>query len=162
MRLDAPTREDVAFVAVRMRPRDMEEFMAVSYAVNEAELVEGLVARYGGAHDAFCAYQGDIPVAVGAMVEHRPNVVTLMFFATAELPMIGAALTRWIRQRLFPQYRARGVHRIECASIDGYVSVHRWVQALGLKREAVMPKYGRGGETFIQFAWVADESPVGA
>jgi hypothetical protein len=162
MKLDAPTREDVAFVATRMRSRDMQEFMAVSHAASEAELVEGLVDRYGGAHDAFCAYRGGIPVAVGAMVEHRPNVVTLMFFATADLPLIGAALTRWIRQRLFPQYRARGVHRIECASIDGYVSVHRWVQALGLKREAVMPKYGRGGETFIQFAWVVDESPAGA
>lgn len=162
MKLDAPSRDDVAYVAARMRDRDAEEFLAVSPASSRAELVSGLIDRYGDAPDAFCAYIDDVPVAVGAMVEHRPNVVTLMFFATERLTEIGMALTRWITQRLFPQYRARGVHRIECASIDGYAEVHRWVELLGLRREAVMPKYGKGGETFIQFAWVADESPVGA
>lgn len=162
MRLDAPSRDDVAYVAVRMRGRDAEEFMAVSRAETRPELVAGLIDRYGDAPDAFCAYLGETPVAVGAMVEHRPNVVTLMFFATDRLPEIGLSLTRWITQRLFPQYRARGVHRIECASIDGYAEVHRWVELLGLKREAVMPKYGKGGETFVQFAWVADESPAGS
>ena len=43
-----------------------------------------------------------------------------------------------------------------------HAEVHRWVELLGLKREAVMPKYGKGGETYIQFAWVADAGPVGA
>ena len=162
MKLDAPTRDDVAYVAARMRERDAEEFLAVSRAETKAELVAGLIDRYGEAPDTFCAYLGETPVAVGAMVEHRPNVVTLMFFATDRLPEIGLALTKFITQRLFPRYRARGVHRIECASIDGYAEVHRWVELLGLKREAVMPKYGKGGETYIQFAWVADEGPVGA
>lgn len=161
MRLDAPTRSDVAYVAARMRERDATEFLAVSRVDTRAELVNGLIDRYGGAPDAFCAYLDDTPVAVGAMVEHRPNVVTLMFFATDRLPEIGLALTRWITRQLFPQYRARGVHRIECASIDGYEEVHRWVEALGLRREAVMPKYGKGGETYVQFAWVADEGQAG-
>lgn len=161
MRIDAPTRDDVAYVAARMRDRDAEEFLAVSRAETQAELVTGLIDRYGDAPDAFCAFVGDKPVAVGAMIEHRPNVVTLMFFATDRLPEIGMALTRWITQRLFPSYRAGGVHRIECASLDGYEEVHRWVEVLGLKREAVMPKYGKGGEAFVQFAWVADASPAG-
>lgn len=162
MKLDAPTREDVAYVAARMRGRDAAEFMAVSKAATRADLASGLVDRYGGAPDAFCAYLDGKPVAVGAMVEHRPNVVTLMFFATDRLPTIGLALTRWITQRLFPRYKARGVHRIECASMDGYEEVHRWVELLGLKREAVMLGYGRGGETFVQFAWVKDEGSTGA
>lgn len=162
MRLDAPTRETVAYVAARMRDRDAEEFLAVSRAETRAELVAGLIDRYGDAPDAYVVYSGATPVAVGAMVEHRPNVVTLMFFATERLPEVGLALTKFITQRLFPRYRARGVHRIECASIAGYAAVHRWIRALGLKQEAVMPGYGKGGETFLQFAWVADGSSTGA
>jgi hypothetical protein len=77
-------------------------------------------------------------------------------------PKIALALTRFIRSRLFPRYRANGVHRIECASLDGYVEVHRWIELLGLRQEAVMPGYGRGGETFLQFAWVADARPTGS
>jgi hypothetical protein len=162
MKLDAPTRDAVAYVAARMRKRDADEFFAVSRAASQAELVSALVDRYGDAPDTFCAFLDETPIAVGAMVEHRPNVVTLMFFATDRLPEIGVALTRWIVQRLFPQYRARGVHRIECASMGGYEEVHRWIETLGLSREAVMPKYGKAGETFVQFAWVADGSPTGA
>lgn len=162
MKLDAPTREDVAYVASRMRARDVAEFMAVSRAETHEELAHGLVDRYGAAPDTFCAYLDNEPVAVGAMVEHRPNVITLMFFASDRLPAIGPALTRWIRQRLFPRYKARGVHRIECASMDGYEDAHRWIEVLGLRREAVVPCYGRGGETFVQFAWVRDAGSISA
>ena len=162
MRLEAPSRDDVARVASRMRNRDAEEFLAVARVDTRAELVSALIDRYGDAQDAFCAYKGDTPIAVGAMVEHRPRVATLAFFATDEISQIGLALTHFIRNRLFPLYRANGVHRIECASIDGYAEVHRWIELLGLKKEAVMLKYGKDGQTFLQFAWVADESATGA
>lgn len=155
MKLDAPTPEDVRQVAAQMRERDQAEFLAVSHAKTHAELVEALVARYGGAGDAICAYT-DRPVAVGAMVRHRPNVVSLAFFATDQFPEIALGLTKFIRDRLFPCYRAEGVHRIECVSMEGYDAAHRWIGLLGLKREAVLPKFGKGGETFLQFAWVAD------
>lgn len=155
MKLDAPTPEDVRHVAARMRERDQSEFLAVSHARTHAELVEALVARYGGAGDAICAYWNG-PVAIGAMVQHRPNVVTLAFFATDQFPEIALGLTKFIKDRLFPRYRANGVHRIECLSMEGYDAAHRWIGVLGLKREATLPKFGKAGETFLQFAWVAD------
>ena len=158
MKIDAPTRGDVRHVAELMRTQDVTEFLAVSPAgiETQADLVEALVNRYGGAPDAIGVYLGVVPVAIGAMVQHRPNVATLMFFATDDFPQVAAALTRFIVQRLFPQYRAGGVHRIECVSNAEYTQAHRWIGALGLKREAVLPGYGRGMETFIQFAWVSD------
>lgn len=162
MKLDAPTRGDVRHVAELMRKRDIAEFLAVSHAASHKELIEALVDRYGGADDAICAYDGYVPIAVGAMVQARPNVVTLAFFATDRFPEVALELTKFIRNRLFPQYQADGVHRIECISAEGYEDAHRWIGLLGLEREAVMPMYGKGGETYIQFAWVADGSPTGA
>lgn len=163
MKIDAPSRADIFTAALAMRARDYDEFSALSDAPDRAALAEMLADRYAGRDDTFCAYAGDDPVAVGAMVQGRPNVVTLMFFATDRLPEIGMALTKFITQRLFPAYRAQGVHRIECVSLEGYEEVHRWIEVLGLRREAgPFPGYGRGGEAFVQFAWVADASPVGA
>lgn len=154
MRVDAANKVDVRYVAEHMRERDVEEFMAVSPFADRAGLVEGLVNRYGEHEDVIVAFGDNGPVAAGGLVHYRPHVGTLLFFATADLPKIGGDLTRFIKQRLFPGYRARGTHRIECASIDGYEETHRWLGVLGLKQEAVMPKYGRDGQTFVQFAWV--------
>ena len=161
MKLDAPTWRDARRVAGAMRERDVAEFLAVSRLEGKAELIEALADRYGGAPDAICAFAGEEPVAIGAMVQARPNVATLAFFATDRFPEVALELTKFIRNRLFPQYRGDGVHRIECISMEGYDDAHRWIGLLGLEREAVMPKYGKGGETFIQFAWVADGSPAG-
>ena len=157
MKIDAPTREDILSVALAMRDRDYDEFSALSPADSREALAETLADRYAGREDTFCAYAGSEPVAVGAMVQGRPGVVTLMFFATDRLPEIGLALTKFITQRLFPAYRARGVHRIECVSLEGYEEVHRWIEVLGLRHEAgPFRGFGKNGEAFIQFAWVAD------
>jgi hypothetical protein len=163
MKLDAPSYDTVRRVAENMRAGDVREFLAVSPAETPAALVDGLVLRYGDAPDAFGFYDDDrTPIAVGAMVQHRPNVVTLAFFATDEFPRIAADVAKFARRSLFPSYQKRGVHRIECISIEGYEAAHRWIEMLGLTQEAVMPGYGRGGETYLQFAWVADASPTGA
>ncbi len=162
MKIDAPSREDILRVARAMRERDYDEFSALSFAGDREALAETLADRYADRDDTFCAFEDDDPVAVGAMVQGRPGVVTLMFFATDRLPEIGLALTKFITQRLFPAYRARGVHRIECVSLEGYEEVHRWIEVLGLQREAgPFRGFGKSGEAFVQFAWVADASPTG-
>lgn len=156
MRIEAATPRDVQAIAANMRETDAEEFLAVSPATDRDELAAILAERYGNHPGALCAHGSGGPIAIGAMVEARPNVITLMFFATDAFPVIAAPLTRFIVQRLFPAYRRTGVHRIECVSIAGYAAAHRWIECLGLAREAVLPGYGRAGETFLQFAWVAE------
>lgn len=157
MRIDAPLRADVRHVAENMRQKDIVEFRAISRAESTDELAEALVERYGDRGDTICARLDDgTPVAVGAMIESRFNVVTLLFFATDDFPQIAMALTKFIVQRLFPRYRNAGVHRIECVSHVGYTEAHRWIETLGLEKEAEMPGYGRNGETYFQFAWVDD------
>lgn len=145
----------VAAVAKSMRQRDRDEFMALSHFETHDQLVKSLVQRFGGHPDVFTVHT-DAPVAVGGMLLHRPNVATLLFFATDDFAgAVAADFTRFVKQRLFPGYIAKGVHRIECTALAGYEEVHRWLVALGLEYEADMPKFGRGGETYTQFAWTA-------
>lgn len=157
MRVEEPTIERVRYVADRMRDSDADEFLAVSFAGSRAELADSLVERYADHPHGFCFMNGQTPVGVAAMVQARPNVITLMFFATDEFPKLAMAITRFTLRTLFPSYRAAGVHRIECASIDGYEAAHRWIEILGLSREGLFRGFGRNGETFHQFAWVADD-----
>lgn len=156
MRVEAAFAADIVHVANRMRERDREELMAVSPFTRHYDLVHALATRYDGHPDAMAFHGDDGPIGIGGMIQQRPNVATLMFFATDDLPKIGSDLTRFIKQRLFPGYIARGTHRIECASLDGYEEVHRWLGVLGLTREATMLKYGRNGETYVQFSWTKE------
>lgn len=156
MTIDGPSPDHVGYVLNNMRLSDAKEFLAVSHAGSVEQLARDLLPKYCEHSGVICASDDLGPVAVGAMIEARPNVITLMFFATDRFPLIARKLTRFIRQRLFPRYRNIGVHRIECVSIAGYDEAHRWIEALGLTKEAELPGYGKNGETFIQFAWVAD------
>lgn len=154
MRVEATTPENVRFVAEHMRDSDFREFSAVSHARTRQQLADVMVDLYGEHPGGMCAYGAEGPIAIGALIEGRPNVMTLMFFATEAMADIAIPLTRFIRKTLFPRYREEGVHRIECISIDGHDEAHRWIEILGLKREAEFPGYGKHGEGFHQFAWV--------
>ena len=158
MMIEPATAQDVAYVAERMRTADADEFLALAHAPDRAALAESLVARYGAHPATIVARTDDGPIAIGAGVEARPNVVTLLFFATDKFPVVALGLTRFITRNLFSRYREAGVHRIEAVSSESHRAAHRWIRALGLQQEAVFPGYGRGGETFIQFAWVADHA----
>ena len=159
---EAATVTAVREIAENMRLRDWAEFMAVSPFETHGQLVDAVVERYALHQDAYVFRADDgTPVGVAGMIRHRPNVITLLFFATEQFAEIGSDLTRFVRKVLFPKYKELGVHRIECASIEGYAETHRWLEVLGLQQEAVMPGYGRGGETYIQFSWVADARPAG-
>lgn len=158
MKVNEPTQETTRWVAERMRAKDIEEFLAVSFASDPQQLAEMLVERYADHPHGFCFHDDREPVAVGAMVEARPNVITLMFFATDRFADLALPIARFTTRILFPKYQAAGVHRIEAIAIDGYEHAHRWIELLGLKREGgPMRGFGKGGETFHQFAWVADD-----
>lgn len=155
MKTDPGSLAHVRHVADNMRDKDAAEFLAVSFHKTRQELADSLVERYARGADTYCFSLDDgTPVAVGAMVEGRPNVITLMFFATDRFGEIALPLARFTKRQLFPRYFAAGVHRIECISIDGYSDNHRWIALLGLNWEAEFPCFGKDGQKFHQFALV--------
>lgn len=156
MRIDTATPKDVFDVALHMRDSDYNEFNALAPTESRGALAHFLRDRYKG-DDVIVARIEDLPVAIGRLVEARPNVITLAFFATPKLKFIGKPLTRFIRQRLLEPIKEAGVHRIECVSLVGHTEAHRWIRALGLREEGEpMAGYGKNGEAFQTFSWVSD------
>lgn len=156
MRIDEPTRDDVRWVAELMRQRDIDEFLAVGFAENHEALIPQLVERYGNGGDTYCAYLGDDPVAIGAMALHRPGVLTAGLFATEDFPSVAPPFAKFIRSRLMPKYQAAGIHRIDAIASADNADGHRWMKALGMKEEAILRKFGRGGEDFVMYSWIAE------
>ena len=164
MRISNPTPDLVRQVALNMRDRDYKEFSAVSFAQNREELADALAERYGERLDVMIGCLDDMtPVCVGAAIMARPNVVTLLFFATKDFKKIAVPVTRFVKKQFLSRLVAMGVHRIEAVSLAGHSEAHTWLQTLGLKQETqAMLGYGRAGQAFVQFAWSKDAGTFGA
>lgn len=164
MRISNPTPDLVRHVALHMRDRDYKEFSAVSHAQNRQELADGMAERYGERNDVMIGCLDDMtPVCVGAAIMARPNVITLLFFATDDFKEVALPVTRFIRKQFLPRLVAAGVHRIEAVSLAGYAEAHAWLKSIGLKPETqAMLGYGKNREAFVQFSWSKDAGPFSA
>lgn len=161
MRIEPASRENVFTVAENMRERDYVEFGALSFASTRAALALVMAERYGGRPDVMCGYFMDVPVCIGGAIETRPNVITLLFFATDDFNRVAFPATRFIRGEMFPRLRDAGVHRIEAVSLANHADAHKWLRVLGLEAETLpLAGYGKAGEEFIQFSWVRDVRPA--
>lgn len=163
MRIEPATPEAVRSVALNMRERDFAEFSAVSFAETRFELAEVLTARYGESAEVHVGFDGLEPVCVGGSVMGRPNVISLLFFATDRFPEIVLPATRYIKKQLLPRLIEAGVHRIEAVSMADHSETHAWLRTLGLRKETgPMHGYGKNGEAFVQYAWSKHVCAFGA
>lgn len=149
----------VRWMAARARPSDIAKFCAMGIAGTTREQIAAGVAPYfsGSGMMLFSLDEESPPIVVGGAVGVRPNVVQTAFFATVDWPDIARPLSRWIRNAFFPALRTNGVHRIQTLTLAGHPETDRWLTWLGMKYESWKPGYGSNGETFVEYAWVADD-----
>lgn len=142
-----------------MRERDYAELSAMTGWLSRRHAADSLVVRYSHMESVECVKLPDgTPVGIGGPLWMRPNVATLLFFATDDFRSVAMDLTRYMRRSLIPDIKAQGAHRIECLSLDTYTEMQTWVRTFGLRREGVLRAYGCNGEDFASFAWVKDQN----
>ena len=137
-----------------MRESAFREFAPLWAIDTREQMADHLTERFGSRGCIRVDADDGAVVAIGDVVETRPNVVSLLFFATDRFPEVARPATRFIVRRLLPELRALGVHRIEAIAAADNKEAHRWIQTMGLSQEAVLRKFGRNGEDYINFAWV--------
>lgn len=144
----------VTSVARHMRAMDRAEILATRWDDDVAD-----VARECATFSRFGQVAADDvgePIAAVGGIEMWPGCWSVWMFSTDAWPRVALSVTRFVRRTLIPAIRATGATRAECRSIDGHHVAHRWLESLGAYREAAHPGYGRGGETFITFAWAPE------
>jgi len=148
MILEPLTPAAVLHVAVNMQEWDYKEIYATRWNNNPADLVADCMfaGRFG-----WVARLEQPIVVFGALPTH-PGNWGVFLFATDELCRVSIQLTKFVKRTMIPALQAAGARRLECRSMKGHRSAQRWLEYVGAKREARLPKLGRNGETFYQYA----------
>jgi hypothetical protein len=149
--VDAGTNAALEAVAENIRDSDVREFLAISPLDSREALTADLVARYRDRYDTFAAWDGETPVAFGAMVETGEGVISAGFFATEAFNSAALPLAKFARRRLFPEYAK--TFRVECVIMEGYEAALRFARTVGFREDGRLPGFGKRGENFIRFVW---------
>jgi hypothetical protein len=154
MKVGPLTADQIRYVAERMRDRDLAEFSAMSYFDDRESAARYLADSYAEYPGLECVTLDDgTPVGVGGVIWVRPNVASMLFFATDDFDKIVVSLTRHSAKNIFAPAKVIA-HRIECFSLASYTQMQQWVELFGLRKEAVLSQYGKNGEDFFVYAWV--------
>lgn len=139
----------ISHVALNMRPADAREIFACRADDDPTALAWEIMTR----QPLGTVIATRLPVAVVGAAQGWPGFFRVFMFATPAWPTVSRCTTRYVRKTLIPALLARGARRAECRSSADHHHAHRWLEALGAVREAVLPDHGRNGETFYQYAW---------
>jgi len=148
MELTRLNPNDLYTVAENMREWDRKEIFATRWTDDIHDLVNDAMACY---EFGWIASHEDRPVcAIGGAPVH-PGVWSVWMFATPEFDKIKFSLSRFALRRMKPVLLSV-CNRVECRSMEGHTDAQLWLEFLGMKRESVIPHYGKNGETFFLYS----------
>jgi len=157
MILDSATPDSVYDVALNMRDADFREVCALSWSDDRREIAEDMAARWGEKPDSvYIAKMNDVPIAIVGWIPVWPSVWSVMMIATDDFRHISTPLTKVICSAIIPMLNRIGARRIECRSIEGHHTAHKWIEFLGMRNRVRLEGFGKGGEDFIVFSWFRD------
>lgn len=96
----------------------------------------------------------DEPVAVFIAAPRTPTTCDAIFLATERWCEVSLAFSRHAKRVIMPALKKAGITRVE-ARVWKRHEACRWVEWLGAQVETVIEGYGKGGESFVQYAWRA-------
>ncbi len=143
---------DVSYILANLCEADRAE-IACQYPEHTDTLTIG---RSHLGLGAWCALLDSQPVQAFGLYPATPagNVLIAWAFGTRFRRRSIPAVTRWMRERLLAAF-AGGVTRVEARAIATHVGAGRWLRGLGAA-EVPLRGFGRNGEDFILFSWVAE------
>lgn len=144
-----PTLTDLTYVAMHMREWDRREIFATAIT-DDPRVLARIIHEMNGI--SWIAYKDGTPVATFGAEPLWQGVCSVWAFGTDRFPEVGLSVTKFLKREMAPMLIRLGVRRAECKSMEGHTEAHAWLEALGMKREAEHPCYGRNGETFYTYA----------
>lgn len=144
--------ENLIHIARNMRQADRQEIQATRWTGPDGLDGEKLAKELQHFSPyAFLAFLDAEPVAVCGGIEMWPGLWSVFMFATDRWEKVALSVTRHVRREMIPYVSLQGARRLECRSISNHPSAHAWLRSLGFELEAVLPLYGRDGQTFLMF-----------
>ena len=143
-------RENVCKVLRAARSADADELRAQVFNDGIDALADNFLRSRGF---KFCLGLPGEPVACVGVEEIHPRVWQAWMFATDDFPLIAGGVTRFIRRHVIPAVERLDAHRCHAIAAQDNTPACRWLEVLGAKKEAILARYGRDGETFVMYRW---------
>lgn len=152
LRLARPVLEDFAYIAKRMRPDEIAQFLAGSgLREYEPDIVARALSMAQG--PVFVLVEGDgRPALLGGFEPKRRGVYEA--WAAGTMESWERHWRRFTREcmRQCEWLMATGAHRIETYALASRTQAHAWYERIGFDREAVLKAYFADGTDAIVFA----------
>jgi hypothetical protein len=148
MQLDRLDYDSVKKIAENMREWDRKEIFATRWDDDVDSLVRDAMACFDFGWVA--SHEGEPICAIGGAPQH-PGVWSVWMFATPEFDKVKYGISRFALRRMKPVLLSVA-NRIECRSMEGHEDAQKWLEFLGMKRESVLPYYGKDGQTFFIYS----------
>lgn len=144
------TLKHAQHIAANIARDDLAEIMETHWL----DTLEGFAekcAEVGG----FAALAADgEPVAMAGICPIYPHVATAWLVGTDRLPErrmeVSRAARKWVRMAMMEG----GYHRIQAFADSRHVRTHPWLEAVGMRPEARLAKWGKSGVDFILYSVV--------
>lgn len=150
-----PPFEDMLRIAHNLRARDREELFATRYGDDPADIARD--ATLTGAF-RWGAYLDGTPVAALGAFPRWPGVWTAWAYGTDDWPKVIRLLTRHARNFMLPALYRAGVHRVDACAMESHTDARLWLEYLGAEPKEVLDKWGRNGETFVNYVWTRQQT----
>ena len=144
--------DDVAFVTQHLREVDAHEINATRFFDDPDTLAADIMSV---PQFVKVAKVDGVPVAVIGARPCWPRVWAVFAFGTDAWRSVVLTLSRYVRHTMIPVLLDRDALRAVCFSTESHPDAGRWLTMLGAKREAELPDWGKGGETFHIYGWRA-------
>jgi hypothetical protein len=152
MSLGPPSLAALQHISANLRARDVAELAMLRWDMDRLEIAAGLYEAWSRCLRAQVAFADGEPCAVLMLAWRTPAVLEAALLATDRWRGIVGPVLRCCRQDYVPAARAAGARRIECRTWAGHRDARGFLEAVGAAVECELPGYGRGGETFVQYA----------
>ena len=148
-----PAYADVLRVAENLRERDREELFATRYGDDPADVARDAVAsgafRWG-------AYLDGEPVAMIGAFPRWPGVWTAWAYGTDDWPRAVLTVTKHVKRFMLPALYRAGATRVDACAMENHTDARAWLGALGAEPEIVLHKWGKNGQSFINYIWTRE------
>ncbi len=145
--------ERYAYLAAHMRDEDWAKFQAVLPFTERSEFADYLerLAPHAFIENIY-SVEPEKPIAYLAIIQQHTRLASTMMFTTDAVGAIIRPMIRHFRANVVKSCIDFGLRRVEATTAKDYRQSRRLIEAMGFHAETELPLYGKGGETFIQYA----------
>ncbi len=146
---------DLVTICGNLRPADAAELVASNFESDPVEIGLRLASGLDNAvlRLTLAANDGDAVAFIGFWLI-APGVGSAMMVATPRFREIAVAAHRFCKQTVMDKSCGSTFRRVECRAMAAHTLSRAWLARLGFAEEGILRRVGRGGEDFVQMAWL--------